>query len=229
MTLPKLSLFPASHNDGLPMLSTLELASGGELEFVQRRGAEVGQGVTLQPRPEVLHRVAVRGIGWKERDVYCPVDGVQIFPNQSAAVGLQAIPDDQQLAPEMPAEGLEEFDYLRASNGAVVESKQAVHPGQSGDDRNVVPGEMKLNDRRLSFGCPSSYSRRSLAQSGLVYEDDDSSLAERFFLSLGNVFFFQSRTAWSSRSMARRSGFLLANPMPPSRRQTCTSPNSTPD
>ena len=71
MTSPKLSLFPAGHDNGLPMLSTLELASGGELEFVQRRGAEIGQGMALEPRPQVLHRVAVRRVWRQKRDLQC--------------------------------------------------------------------------------------------------------------------------------------------------------------
>lgn len=63
MTSPKLGLLPASSDDRFALLAALELASSGVLQFGQVVGAEVGQGVSLEPgssdictAPSVLSR-----------------------------------------------------------------------------------------------------------------------------------------------------------------------------
>lgn len=49
MTLPKVRLLPAGHDDGVSVLSAFELVSSGDLEFVQGGRAEFGQRTTLEP------------------------------------------------------------------------------------------------------------------------------------------------------------------------------------
>lgn len=101
MTSPKLSLLPAGHDDRPPLLSTLELVSGGEPEFLQCRRAKIGQGMTFEPSPQVLYRVAVRRVRRQKRDLNRAIGRVQILAHHAAAMGSQTIPDDQQLALEM--------------------------------------------------------------------------------------------------------------------------------
>lgn len=48
------------------MLGAFELVSGGDLELSQGGRAEVGQRMTLEPCPQILHRIAVRRIRRQE-------------------------------------------------------------------------------------------------------------------------------------------------------------------
>lgn len=87
---------------------------------------------------------------------------------------------------------------------------------------------MKLDDRRASFGCPSTHACRSFADAGLVDKDDHSAFPLGFFLSAGQVRRFHWRTASSLRSSARFSGFCTLKPNAPRIRQSCVVPNLTP-
>jgi transposase len=49
MTSPQLGLHPASGDDRRSLLGALELVAGGDVQFVQIAGAEVGQGVAFEP------------------------------------------------------------------------------------------------------------------------------------------------------------------------------------
>ena len=138
-------------------------------------------------------------------------------------MGLQAVPDDQQPSAQVGAKRLQELDMLLFLDRSFVQSEHEVGARQPGDDRDVRPIEVKLDNRCLTFGCPGSHARRSLAQARLVDEDDQPVLPLRFFLSAGQVFRFQICTAPSSRSMARRSGFCAEKPKARSTRQTCAT------
>lgn len=66
---------------------------------------------------------------------------------------------------------------------------------------------MKLEDGRLSFGCPSTYPGRAFA--GARFVDEDNQPAFSLFF-LGQVRRFRARTAFASRSIARFQPFLRA-------------------
>jgi hypothetical protein len=80
----------------------------------------------------------------------------------------------------------------------------------------MVPVEVKLNDGRLSFGCPGPHSGGAFTDSRLVDKDDQSAFSLGFFLRAGQVLRFHERTASSLRSMARFSGFCGLKPIAPS-------------
>ena len=96
MTLPKLSLFPASHDDGLAMLSAFELVSGGVFEFLQSEGAEVGQGMALEPGPEKFDRIEFRRIGRQTLNDDPAIGRIDVVAHQRAAMRPGAVPQDQQ-------------------------------------------------------------------------------------------------------------------------------------
>ena len=81
----------------------------------------------------------------------------------------------------MGLERLEELDYLFLLDAAFVQPEQAVGARESGDDRDVIPVEVKLDDWRLSLGRPGAHTGRSLADARLVHEDDQSALSLGFF------------------------------------------------
>ena len=59
MTSPKLSLFPTRHDNGLAVLNTFELVSGGDLEVMKGGWAEIRQRMTLEPSPQIFDWSAV--------------------------------------------------------------------------------------------------------------------------------------------------------------------------
>ena len=71
---------------------------------------------------------------------------------------------------------MQELDHLGAFDGAWEQAKVEATRADAGDHRQLVPIEMILQDRGLTFGRPGLDPRGSLAQSRLVDEDDDPGL-----------------------------------------------------
>lgn len=67
---------------------------------------------------------------------------------------LQPIPDNQQRLLEVGFERLQEFDDLLFLDASLVQTEQAVGASQPGYDRDMIPVEVELNDRRASLGMP---------------------------------------------------------------------------
>ena len=154
MTLPEGSLHPARGDNRRTLLSALELVACGRMQFAQVAGTVVGQGMALEPSPEVLDRIHVWCVRWQEGDLDVAIQTVQILPHQPTAMRLEAIPNHQQRLFQVGLERLEEGDDLFLLDTAFVQPEQAVGARQSGDDRDVSPVEVKLNDGRLTFGWP---------------------------------------------------------------------------
>ena len=95
-TSPQAGLDPARGNDRWPALSAPELGSRGVVEFVEVGGAEVGQGMSLEPSPQVLHWIEVGRVGRQERHLDFAVGGIEVLAHELAAVRLESVPDDQQ-------------------------------------------------------------------------------------------------------------------------------------
>ena len=104
-------------------LATLELGSGGRLEFLQRPRAEVGQGVALEPGPEIFHRVQIGRVGGQQSHLDSALRAVEVVAHDAALVLCRAVPDDEQLALQVCAKRLEELDDL-----AVLEWKRKTWP-----------------------------------------------------------------------------------------------------
>ena len=120
---------------------------------------------------------------------------------------------------------LEEIYDLLLLDAAFVKSEQAVHTRQPSDDRHMVPVEVKLDDGRLSFWCPSPNSGGAFADARLVDKDDQSSFSLSIFFRAGQVRRFRERTASSLRSNARFSGFYGLKPLLPRMRHTLAFSN----
>ena len=156
------------------------------------------------------------------------VQSVQILAHQFAAVRPQPIQNNQQMLLEMRFERLQEFDDLFFLDTPFVQAEQTVGACQPGNDRNVIPVEVKLDDRCLSFGSTGTHTCRTFADAGFVYKDNHSAFPLGFFLRAGQVRRFHWRTASSLRSSARFSGFCTLKPNAPRIRQSCVVPNLTP-
>src|SRR5262249_15862854 len=195
-----------SHHQGGPTAHARQGAAGMVAELDEIARTKVGQLVMLPVAPDVLHRIEFGRIGRQLLD-YQPalVRGEELL-DYPPAVRRQSVPHHQQLARQVTQQMAEEVDYFRGADGAAIEPEVEIPPGDPGDGRQHLPGEVILQDRSLSARRPGSHPIPPFAQSALVDEDDGAPLAERFFLSCGQRFFFQRRIARSSRSSARPAG-----------------------
>ena len=176
--------------------------------------------MALEPRPDVLHRVEFRSIRGQSFDHDAAACGIDIVAHPAAAVSLGAVPQDEQRSSKVTLQGVEEFYDTLLVDRAVVEAKAESGAMQPGNRGNMIPVEAELHDRALSLGCPGANPRGTLRECRLVDEDDQPCLLAGFFLSPGQVRFFQCSIATSSRSSARRSGLWLEKPSCPNNRQT---------
>lgn len=190
MTLPQRGLHPTSGDDRRALLSTLKFVACRSLQFTEVVRAVIGQCVSLKPGPQIFHRIQVRRIGWQKRDLDIPVQCVQIVSNEMTVVCAGTVPDHQQRLLQMGLERFEELDQFLLLDTAFVKPEQAIRARHPRDSRDVIPVEVKLNDRRLSLGRPSTHARGAFADTRFVDKDDQSTVALGFFLSAGQVLRF---------------------------------------
>jgi hypothetical protein len=86
MRSPQLGLLSARGDDGRALLVALELATGGVSEFDKGVRTEVGQRVSLQTGPQVLHRLEVQRVAGQQRRLYGALGTVQIRAHDAALV-----------------------------------------------------------------------------------------------------------------------------------------------
>src|SRR4249919_3373505 len=121
-TSPESGLNPARRDDGGAALCALEFVASGDVELVEVGRTEVRQGMPLEPGPQEFHGVQVRGVRWQERHLDSAMGGVQELAHELAAMGLQAVPDDQQRLLQMGAQRFEELDVLLFLDRAFVQT-----------------------------------------------------------------------------------------------------------
>ena len=182
MTSPKRSLHPTSSNNRGSLLRALEFVARGGVQLAQIVGAVVGQRMPLEPRPQIFDGIQVGGIRRKKGDLDVPAQRVEVVAHPMAAMRLQAIPDYQQGLLEMRFQRFEKFDNIFFLDAALVQPEPTVGACNPCNNRDMIPVEVKLNDRRLSLGRPGTYARGAFADSRLVYKNDQSAFALGFFL-----------------------------------------------
>src|SRR6478672_737732 len=229
MTSEQFSLLPARSDDDATALCRLELAAGSVAQLGETIRAVVGHCMPFEPRPQKLDRIEVGRIAGKEVQLDAALRRGDVVAHQVAAMRLQAIPQDEQRPAPVGEQRREELDHLFLGDRPVVQTE--AHPVEmhAGDQRQLMPIEVKLHHRRLAFDCPGPHPGRALRDAGLVDEDDQSSLASGVFFRAGQLRLRHSSMAAASRSKARRSGFWLENPNCPSNRQMWTSLYRTPN
>src|ERR1017187_317419 len=135
----------------------------------------------------------------------------------------QAVPDDQQRFADLTPQGVEELDDLRTLDGSGKEPEVEAPEGNAGNDRELMPVKVILQDWRVAARCPSAHPSGPFAQPGLIYEDDDSALFCGVFFRTGQRVCFHRLIADSSRSSARPEGRWQEKPRETRMRHTWLS------
>ena len=199
-------MFPEGCDERWPPPHPAQRRAGSVTQLPEVLRAEVWQLVMFPVAPDVLCRIQLGGVCGQvfERD---PATlGADVLAHEAATVRGEAVPDDQQLAGQMPLEVGEKLHDLRCLDRAGEEPEVKVPPGDAGDRRESLPVEVVLEDWRLPAGCPRPAPVGALAQPALVDEDDRLPLAGGVFFTAGHRRRFQRRIAASSRSKARPVG-----------------------
>src|ERR1039457_6095718 len=157
--------------------------------------------------PDVLGGVELGGIGRELLDLDRSLEGFEILAHQCRAMRGQAVPAHEQGFADLTAERVQELDDLRTLDCTRKESEVEASKSDPGDDRELMPVEVILQDRGLAARRPGAHPGRPLAPSRLIYEDDDSALFCGFFLEPASErICFHRLIAVSSRSSARPEG-----------------------
>src|ERR1700690_160136 len=219
----QLSLLPERPDQGRTSLHGAQAVARSALQVAEVRGAAVGEFVVLEMAPDVFGRIQFGRVGGQLFDLNGTVQGLQVVAHERRAMGSQSVPDDQQRLADLLPEGVQELDDLRSLDGAGKESEIEAAEGDSGNDRQLAPVEVVLQDRSLALRRPGTHSGRPLAQSGLVDEDDDPPLFRSVFFRAGQRVCFQCLIRPSSRSSARPEGRWQEKPRETRMRQTWLS------
>ena len=119
--------------------------------------------ITLTAVRYFTSRLQVRGVGRQECDLDVSGQVVHVFAHQTTAMGLQAVPDDQQRLFQVGLERFEEFDQILLLDTAFVKPVQAIRASHPDDARDVISVDVKMNDGRLSLGYPGAHARGAFA------------------------------------------------------------------
>ena len=94
----QIGLLPEGSDESFSALGPLKLGAGEGAEFSKVLRTEVWHLMVLPMRPQVLDRIELWRIGWQEFELYAAAFALDIVGDLAAAMGLQPIPDDKQLA-----------------------------------------------------------------------------------------------------------------------------------
>src|SRR5689334_22207859 len=121
--------------------------------------------------PEVLHRIQFRRV-WRQ---VLYIQAAFLIPDECmgelAFVSRKPVPNQQNVALDIAEQVLEKLDHLLGFDGFLEDLKIKTPRRQASDDRQCLPIEVKLQDRRLPTRRPGTPPMRPLAQTTFVDED----------------------------------------------------------
>lgn len=164
----------------------------------ERRGVEV--------RPERFDGIKLGGIGREPFHAQPATVLGERRAGEAAAVGGEAIPDEENPTPPMTPERVQEahdVGTLDASATEGQEPSQALTRGRGkhrANPREPLPVERFAQAGRLAFGGPGGPDRGPLREPALVQKPQPSFQLAGFFLTWGQRTWIQRAIAASSRS-----------------------------
>jgi len=170
--------------------------------------------------PGSLNRVELRGVGGQALQMQARVacaQGRQVG-FRAGCVDGRAVPDHDDLSAKMLEQVPEKVvdllvrDILRMQTEVETQAPALGADRQSADDGYACVVVPVTHDRGLSDGCPGAPDGRDQHEAGFVDEDDVGTQPRSVFFTRGQSRRFHCSMRFSSRSMARRSGFWQLKP-----------------
>ena len=138
---------PESTDQGRATLHGTQAVASTGFQIGEVPGAAIGEFVVLEMTPDVLRGVELGGIGRELLDLDGALEGFEVLAHERRAMRGQAVPDHEQGFADLASQGIEELDDLRAFDCTRKESEVEAPEGDSGDDRELMPVEVVLQDR----------------------------------------------------------------------------------
>jgi len=217
---PQISLGVAGGDNLSASAHPAQCGGGFKTEFPGLGRDQVGNLMRFEMSPHILDRIEFGRVSRQPFDPDATFGGSHIIFDQEAAVDRCAIPDDQHFTGNMALEMAQKLDDLEAFDAASMNLEIKPPKRQATNNGKAFPVEGLLQHRGLPTGCPGACPRGAGAQTAFIDKDDGSPLLPGLFFKAGQSFRCQRRTAFSSRSTARRSGRWQLKPLAPSKRQT---------
>ena len=177
--------------------------------------ADVSQLHPLQVVPDALVGVQIGGVTgqWLQADTLGAAAGQEVLDGLALMDG-GTIPDNHQLARDMPKQMLQEVHHIRAALGPLLSHQQEgpLH-GDAADGRHVVSGQRDSQDGSLTAGGIGAYQTGQEVKTTLVYPDDSSTFFLGPLFMAGHCSVYHLLMASSSRWVARRIGFWTLQPI----------------
>lgn len=216
---------PSSHIGVAPDVgqAVANLAAHSLKVFLRR----IGQHRLVQVGPEQFDGIQFGSIGREPLHTQPATVLFQPTLREAAAVGGEAIPEQEDSAPAMMPKRLQEAHDVGTADASRMKGQEpAETPGggcgeHQADPREALPIERLAQAGRLTLGSPSGSNGRSLRESALVQKAQPRLQSSGFFLICGQRTRTQCAIAFSSRSRARRAGRCRLQPKPRRTRQTC--------
>jgi hypothetical protein len=167
--------------------------------------------------PDAFVGVELRGVGGQSDEVE-PLGSAAELPNEESAVRSATVPEDEDVAAEMPEQVAQEVTGLQLADVVVVkleEKIQAPAPGGDGDARDrrdpVAPIEV-VHPRRLCHGSPRLGDGRGQEEPRFIGEDEVGAQPGDVFFTRGQSSRKNLPMLFSSLSRARLLGFWWLQP-----------------
>lgn len=179
--------------------------------------------------PYPFIRVQFRRIPWQPLQVYAPATTTQHLFDFSAPMNWRSIPDDQQLAFNLPQQVAQESSHICSFVCSLLHHQvQSAFLINGTDGRQMISADHLAQHRRLTSRRIGAHYRGQQVETGLVYPEDYSPFPPGLFLIAGHRLRDQLSIAASSRWRARRAGTCKLQPTSRSRRPTCDGWYETP-
>lgn len=133
--------------------------------------------------PHVFHWIELRCIGRQTLDFNVPAGTGDVISDQLAPMNGGSIPEDQQLARDVPLQVFEKLHHLRSFDAAGMNLEEKAQEHQPADDGKTLPIEGFLKQWRLAARRPGAHAGRSCAQAAFIDKDNQAALPLRFFLT----------------------------------------------